>query len=94
MKQPIFFNDTHEYDYELIDGNKYTLYASDTLSWNESFRGKILMQLEDDGNGLKILTNFEDKKRFNYCETGYLYVLLTVIEKGNKYEIITKKERL
>ena len=92
MKQPIYLNNAHEYDYELIDNNTHTLYASNSSTWTEMFRNTILFQLKDEGNGLKILTKFEDKKRLNYCETSYLYVLFRIIEKNSKYEIAEKSE--
>ena len=89
MKQQIFIDDIHEYDYELSDDNLHTLYYSNTEQWNDHIKGKIAMTIEDDGNGLKVY--FDENGRIDYAEAECLFILLKLINQPAKYEIGTKK---
>jgi len=91
MKQQIFVNSKYQFDYEVIDGNKHTLYFSNSDYWTNHIKGTIAFQLEDDGNGLKILTNFSKNKRIDYSEAEYLYILLKLINHPSHYEIAQKR---
>ena len=91
MKQQIFVDSQYSFDYEVVDGNKHTLYHSNSEYWANHIKGTIAFQLEDDGNGLKILTNFSEKKRIDYCEAEYLYILLKLANYPSHYEIAQKR---
>jgi hypothetical protein len=52
MKKQIFVEDVHEYDYELIDDNRHTLYYSNGEQWNDHIKGIVVMSIKADGNGL------------------------------------------
>ena len=88
MKKQIFVDDIHEYDYELIDDNRHTLYYSNEEQWNDHIKGYVALQIVDDGNGLII--KFNEKNRIDYSEAEQLYILLKLINQPAKYEISTK----
>lgn len=88
MKQQIFIDDVHEYDYELVDDNVHTLYYSNGGQWNSHVKEEIAMKIRDDGNGLVV--KFNDKSRIDYSEAGQLFILLKLINPPTKYEIATK----
>ena len=87
MRKQIFIDDVHEYDYELVDDNRHTLYYSNGAGWQEYIRGNVAMQIIDTGNGLH--TNLH--KTINYSEAQELFILLKLINQPSKYEISTKK---
>jgi hypothetical protein len=89
MKQQIFIDDIHEYDYEEQDGVHHTLYYSNGGEWQNHIKGNIAMTIEDDGNGLKV--KFDDNYRIDYSEAEQLFILLKLINSPAKYEISTKK---
>lgn len=89
MKQQIFINDVHEYDYEHLADNLHALYYSNGSEWNDHIKGTIAMSIKDDGNGLKIY--FEENGRIDYSEAEQLFILLKLINKTEKYEISNKK---
>ena len=91
MKQQIFVDGGYDYDYEVVDDNIHTLYYSKREHWTESLRGEIAFQIEDDGNGFNLLTKLTDKKKLDYSESEYLYILLRITHTSNIYEIGTKK---
>lgn len=91
MKQQIFVDGGYDYDYEVIDNNKHTLYYSKRNHWTESLRGEIAFQIEDDGDGFNLLTKLADKKKLDYSEAEYLYILLRLTNCHNNYEIGTKR---
>ena len=88
MKQQIFIDDVHEYDYELIDNNRHTLYYSNGSEWAEHVKGMVAMSIKDDGNGLEGME--ESSNRINYSEAEQLFILLKLINFPAKYEIGTK----
>ena len=92
MKQQIYVNGIYEYDYELIDDNIHndnihTLYYSISEHWTPTIRGQIAFAIEDDGNGFNLLTILTDKKKLDYSESEYLYILLRITHTSNTYEI-------
>jgi hypothetical protein len=91
MRQQIFIDDEYNFDYELVDHNKHTLYFSNSEYWTEHTKGTIAFQLEDDGNGLNVLTKFSEKGRIDYSEVEYLFILLKIIQRPAKYEIAQKR---
>ena len=92
MKQQIFIDDIHEYDYELIDDLHY-LHYSNAEHWNLPYRDLVSNTLIDDGNGLIIRFNEQNKTviKLDYAEAERLFVLLKLAMQPAKYEIATKK---
>lgn len=88
MKQQIFIDDVHEYDYDLIDDNRHTLYYSNASHWSSNVQGYVAMQIVDDGNGL--ISKFREQNRIDYSEAERLFILLKLIDSKAKYEIGTK----
>jgi hypothetical protein len=90
MKQQIFIDDIYEYDYEEItqgDVIYHILYFSNAEQWNDHIKGKIAMEIKDDGNGLE----GDESGRIDYAEAERLFILLKLINQPAKYEIGTKK---
>lgn len=85
----IIVDGRHEYDYSLEE-NVHTLRYSDNGSW--TFPKEIAMQIVDDGNGLII--KFSEKGRIDYSEAEKLLILLKIINRDIKYELVTNKELL
>jgi hypothetical protein len=85
----IIVDGRHEYDYSLEE-NVHTLRYSDNGSW--TFPKEIAMQIVDDGNGLII--KFSEKGRIDYSEAEKLLILLKIINRDTKYELVTNKELL
>lgn len=88
MKQQIFVDDVHEYDYEILNNNVHVLYYSNGAEWVNHIKGMAAMSIKDDGNGLDIF--FEELGRINYSEAERLFILLKLINQPAKYEIGTK----
>jgi hypothetical protein len=94
MKQQIFIDDIHEYDYEeLTQGDviHHNLYYSNGGEWQNHVKGMIAMIIADNGNGLIINEFLEDSSEINYSEAEQLFILLKLINPIQKYEIGTKK---
>jgi hypothetical protein len=91
MKQQIFVDGRYDFDYEIVDDTKHTLYFSNDSSWSSHIRDRIAFQIEDDGNGLSLLTKFAEKNRMDYSEAEYIYILLKLINTPSEYEIGSKK---
>lgn len=93
MKQQIFVDDVHEYDYELSDDNLHTLYYSNGSEWVENVKGMVANTVINDGNGL-IIRLCEDSNatvRLDYSQAERLFILLKLINQPAKYEIGTKQ---
>lgn len=88
MKQQIFVDDVHEYDYDVINDNVHALYFQGG-QWNSHLLGTVAMAIKDDGNGLDIF--FEELGRIDYAEAERLFILLKLINQPAKYEIGTKQ---
>ena len=94
MKQQIFIDDIHEYDYEFLqtgNGKIHNLYYSNGGEWTEHIKGMVAMSIKDDGNRLVINEFLEDSSEINYSEAEKLFILLKLINSPAKYEIGTKK---
>ena len=89
MKQQIFVDDVHEYDYEILNDNVHVLYYSNGDEWVNHAKGMVAMSIKDDGNGLDIF--FEELGRIDYSEAERLFILLKLINQPAKYEIGTKQ---
>jgi len=85
----IIIDGKHEYDYDVQD-NVHTLRYSDNDSW--TYPKEVAMQIVDDGNGLVV--QLDDEGRINYAEAERLIILLKIINKSTKYEVVTNKEML
>jgi hypothetical protein len=90
MKNPIFVDDTHDYDL-LIDNDVYTLFYSEGEQWSSNTRGKIAMEINDTGNGFEII---EGKPRtqnhFDYDEILFVSILTKIIFQNRKIELAEK----
>lgn len=91
MKKQVYVDERHEYDYDIIEDTIHTLYYSLGDHWSTPYRGEIAFQIQDDGNGLIILTKFTQKNRINYSEAEYMFIMLKLINQPAKYEIGTKQ---
>lgn len=80
-KKMIFVDEEHDYDYKVKTdkfGNvKHTLYHSNGRMWTDEVRGKKILSITDNGNGLKI--NKKIKKSLLYHEAFELSILLKII---------------
>jgi hypothetical protein len=86
----IIVDGRHEYDYTLEDDNVHTLRYSDNGHW--TYPKEICMQVKDDGNGLEVV--FSEEGRIDYSEAEKLLILLNIINRDTRYEIVTNKELL
>lgn len=89
MKQQIFVDDIHEYDYEVLNDNLHVLYYSNGGEWCDHIKGMMAMSIKDEGDGLDIF--FEELGKIDYSEADRLFVLLKLINQPAKYEIGTKQ---
>ena len=90
MKQQIFIDDIHEYDYEFLqtgNGKLHNLYYSNGGEWTEHVRGMVAMSIKDTGNGLE----GDESGKIDYHEAEQLFILLKLINSPSKYEIAEKK---
>jgi len=79
-------------DYNLIiDDNKYCLHYSNAEHW--CHKGELVLGLEDDEDGYKLLVPLEKKGRINYSEVQELYILLSAV-KNCKIEIVEVKKEI
>ena len=92
MKQQIFIDDIHEYDYELTDDNLHVLSYSNTGEWQSHIKETVSNTIIDDGNGLIIRFDKANKTgiRLDYSEAERLFILLKLINQPAKYEIANK----
>jgi hypothetical protein len=88
MKKQIFVDNEYMYDYEIIDVNIHTLYHSNNEYWSGHTRGKVAMQIIDDGNGLILPPKL---KRLDYAKAEYMFILLKLINQPAVYEISSKQ---
>jgi hypothetical protein len=80
------------FDYNLIiDDNRYCLHYSNAEHWH--YKGELILGLEDDENGFKMVVPLEKKGRINYAEAECLYILLSAV-KESKIEVVEVKKFL
>jgi hypothetical protein len=93
MKQQIFIDDMHDYNYEIHNDNEHILYYSEGLHWSAHVRGVNAMDVKDDGNGLIIKLGKDSNTAIgiDYAEAERLFILLKLINQPVKYEISTKQ---
>lgn len=81
-----------QYDYDLvIEDNQYKLFYSNAEHW--SHKGELVLGLEDDGWGYKLIKSLDKKHRIDYSETLELYILLVAV-KESKIEVVTAKKEI
>jgi len=79
-------NGTEAYEYDITiemlpDGTKYTLMASNSPEWSESYIGSELISAFDDGNGIVL------SERVNKKLTYYEFAQATIL-----FDFLNKKE--
>jgi hypothetical protein len=80
MKQQIFVNGEHEYDFEehtTPDGILYTLSRSDSQKWSEEVRSKVVYSVLNTGDGFV----FDQKihRKMDYHDAFSLSIILKKI---------------
>jgi hypothetical protein len=70
------------------DGTLYQLWRSMSSTWSEANKGELLMSLTNDGNGFKYHFKPREKKRLDYDELEWLYILLKHVRKDNSSMIV------
>jgi hypothetical protein len=96
--QKINGQEAHEYNIIIDmqpDGTKYTLMASNSSEWSESYIGSELIVAFDDGNGIKL--DNKVGKDITYYEFAQLTILFDFInKKENIYsgKILRVKEEM
>lgn len=91
MKQQIFIDDIHEYDYELIEENRHILYYSNGEQWNSNSKNYVSCSIIDNGNDLRVRFDHDNQFILDYAQAERLFVLLKLAIQPAKYEIGTKK---
>jgi hypothetical protein len=86
----IFVDGIHDYNL-VVDENTFKLHYSNASHWHH--KGELILELENDGNGYKLLVPLEKKHRINYSEAEELYILLSAA-KESKIEIVEVKREL
>jgi hypothetical protein len=97
MKNQIFINNEYEYDYDCIKKGKkeiHTLYYAAVETWTEALHDKPVMIIEDNGDGINVVTKL-NYKNIDYLDVNHLLILLKIINSQppyqNVYEIGTKQ---
>lgn len=81
-----------QYDYDLvIEDNQYKLFYSNAEHWHH--KEELVLGLEDDGWGYKLIKPLDKDGRIDYSECLELYILLSAV-KESKIEIVTSKKEL
>lgn len=72
----------HEFNIYVSSNNKFDRYllesANNTEVWTPSFAGTKLIEIKDDGNGLKI-NDMSNRRYYSYDEFLYLHILINFI---------------
>ena len=88
----------HEYDLTVEDtkkGEKFSLFTSNGEQWNEPHKGKLLLSMTNDGDGIK----FDRKlKVLDYAQLLYIRILVNFEHQNDrnpknreKYRVIENK---
>lgn len=91
VRKEIYIDGRHEYDY-LVDSLSsnvtiYSLYCSQDNEWGESVKGKLAIQLMDNGDGVEF-NNLDLCKSVDYLEVEQLHILLRLYSQYSKYEML------
>jgi hypothetical protein len=70
------------------DGVMYQLHRSLNETWSEDSKGELLVSLENDGNGFKYKFKPREKKRVDYDEIEWLYLLIDFVRKQDSLRSI------
>jgi len=66
---------------ETDNGTLHQLWRSMGSTWSEEAKGELLVSLENDGNGFKYKFKPHEKKRIEYDEIEWLYLLIDFVRK-------------
>jgi hypothetical protein len=70
---------------ENTNGSKLSLYTSNNeVCWNSQHRDKLVLEMIDDGNGVKLS---KKNKKMDYGELECLRILINFNHKTDKYEL-------
>jgi hypothetical protein len=96
FKEEIYINDVHDYDYVVDcisqDVCIHSLYCSQDDSWGDDLKGKMVVQLMDDGNGVEI-NNINTSIHIDYLELEQLHILLRLHSSNSKYERVVPSNK-
>jgi hypothetical protein len=70
------------------NGTLYQLWRSMGSTWSEDAKGELLVSLENDGNGFKYKFKPREKKRVDYDEIEWLYLLIDFVRKQDSLRSI------
>jgi hypothetical protein len=70
------------------NGTLYQLWRSMGSTWSEEAKGELLVSLENDGNGFKYKFKPREKKRIDYDEIEWLYLLIDFVRKKDNLRSI------
>mgnify|MGYP000099859759 FL=1 len=63
------------------NGTLYQLWRSMGSIWSEDTKGELLVSLQNDGNGYNFKFKPREKKRIDYDEIEWLYLLINHVRK-------------
>ncbi|HSE99931.1 MAG TPA: hypothetical protein VLA48_03460 [Nitrososphaeraceae archaeon] len=86
----IFIDGEHWYNL-VEEENTVKLYYSNASDWTH--KGELIIGLENDGDGFKLIKLLTKKGRIEYDEALELYILLSAI-KESKVEVVESKKLL
>ena len=91
VKREIYIDGTHEYDY-LVDNVSsgitiHSLYCSNDNSWSEDTKGKMVIQLMDNGDDVEF-NNIDLCLPIDYLCVERIHILLRLYSQQSKYEMI------
>ena len=80
--------DSLQHDLEYIitedhtdEGTEYRLFRSMASQWSENAKGELLVALTDDGDGYQFKFKPREKKRLDYDEIEWVYLLTDFIRR-------------
>lgn len=88
--QEVFIDGSWDYDL-VIEDNQYKLFYSNADHWTH--KGELVLGLEDDEWGYKLIKPLDKKNRIDYSEAEELYILLSCV-KQSKIEVVTAKKEI
>lgn len=91
MENKIFVDDVYEYDYVEEDDNCKLLFSNGS-QW--TFPNTVALEVKDTGNELIIYDKENKLVVLDYAMAEYLTIVLKIMNKNTKYELITETTRL